>query len=194
MKIFWSEIRDLDQNLEFTEAQDWVAKTIAASDELAPLKSSVAKAPKPLPAHLDLNLRKVDEVAVINGNLSASLNMICSRCAAPFVHSFDHNFSALFCKDPLLAGEGESHGFARHAHDESNASQDIDITYLHGETIDLSDVLHEQVQLQIPFQPLCKEDCKGICITCGTDFNFGKCACAKMNKTSPFSKLAALKL
>lgn len=70
---------------------------------------------------------------------------------------------------------------------------DLDITYLSEDTIDLKAVLTEQLQLQVPFQPLCREDCKGICFNCGADLNVGRCACAKVTKANPFAALKELK-
>jgi uncharacterized protein len=92
---------------------------------------------------------------------------------------------------------GQNKGFARHAHDfgsdrMAEEGKDLDITYLSQNFIDLSDLLSEQLQLQIPFQPLCRADCKGICVTCGADLNVGRCACAKIPKASPFSVLQSI--
>ena len=97
----------------------------------------------------------------------------------------------------VLKPAGQNKGHARHAHDASrdiSGSQDLDITYLSSDLIELGDVLTEQLQLQVPFQPLCKESCKGICTQCGADLNQGRCACAKIAKNTPFSVLQNLKL
>ena len=87
---------------------------------------------------------------------------------------------------------GQNQGFARHAHDTDNddrisEGKDLDITYLSHEYIELSDVLTEQLQFQVPFQPLCSETCQGICSLCGADLNHGRCACAKIKSSQPFS-------
>ena len=97
---------------------------------------------------------------------------------------------------------GQNKGFARHAHDfgssedekSGESGQDLDITYLSQDYIELGDVLTEQLRLEIPFQPLCKESCRGICTQCGADLNAGRCACAKISKQSPFRALKNLKL
>jgi uncharacterized protein len=38
-------------------------------------------------------------------------------------------------------------------------------------------MLREQFYLAIPMRPLCREDCKGLCPHCGTNWNTGTCAC-----------------
>jgi len=213
MKIFLHEITDQETELDFTQADPWVSSAVLRVDEHA--EESVKKS-KERPVNVHFSLRKVDEVIVINGKIQTFIELVCSRCASLFQKTCNPNFSALFCKDPVMAGVahlqrqgtdhrepgrpmGQNQGFARHAHnsddDEASAEgKDLDITYLSHEYIDLGDVLTEQLQLQIPFQPLCKESCKGICSQCGTDLNLGRCACAKIKSSHPFSVLSDFKI
>jgi uncharacterized protein len=212
MKIFLHEISDQEMDLDFTQDEPWVLSAVLRVDEHSE-DSVKKKKTRPVQAHF--SLRQVDEVIVINGKIKTYIELICSRCATQFQQACNLNFSALFCKDPVMAGVGhlqrqnsdtrgpgkpvgQNQGFARHAHDESNdemisEGKDLDITYLSHEYIDLSDVLTEQLQLQVPFQPLCNENCKGICSKCGTDLNLGRCACSKIHTTSPFSVLSDYK-
>ncbi len=69
------------------------------------------------------------------------------------------------------------------------ADGDIDTFPFDGETLDLEPLLREQFVLAIPYSPLCREDCKGLCPQCGIDRNTGTCACEK--PIDP--RLAALK-
>ncbi|MGZ3697779.1 MAG: YceD family protein [Bdellovibrionota bacterium] len=214
MKIYLHEITDQDTDLDFSQSEKWVADAVERVDERwdesgrpAPARAAT-KEPRTIRAQF--NLRKVDEVVVVSGNIDTHIELICSRCANPFALKTQLSFSALFCKDPVMAGiahlqqpgkpVGQNAGWARHAHEEDvgqhagNLNQDLDITYLSQEFIDLSDVLTEQLQLQIPFQPLCREECKGMCTNCGADQNTGRCACSKLNKASPFAVLNNLKV
>lgn len=194
MKIYLHEITDQDKALVFDQSTPWLVQILESLDE-----SEIPK-PKqgPRVARAELHLRKVDEVVVTSGDIQGQAHLLCSRCTIPFTLPIQTRFSALFCKDPVMAGVADdrggsrgSHGKARHAHAEPSASswtesgEDLDITYLSHDFIDLSDVLTEQLQLQMPFQPLCKEDCKGICAHCGADLNRGRCACAQVNKNLP---------
>lgn len=220
MKIFLHEITDQETELDFTQDDEWVRAAVYAVDER--FENSLAK-PKKRSIAVHFSLRKVDDVVVISGKIQTSIELLCSRCAKNFQFPCNCNFSALFCKDPAMAGVahlqtketygnygrdskkdigrpvGQSHGFARHAHNfeddaEGSSGKDLDITYLSHDSIDLRDVLTEQLQLQVPFQPLCKEECKGICPRCGANLNQGNCACAKLVSKNPFSVLKDLKL
>ena len=46
------------------------------------------------------------------------------------------------------------------------------------ETIDLDPDIREEIILDYPLQPLCKSDCRGLCVTCGKNLNEGGCSCA----------------
>lgn len=217
MKIFIHELTDQETELDFNQDELWVQTAVERVDEQADAQDSIhsllpkaAQPPKKArPIHAHFSLRKVDEVVVVNGSVETSIQLLCSRCASPFQFGVSPHFSGLFCKDPVMAGighlesqqgvvkpAGQNKGFARHAHDEEAGEngQDLDITYLSQDFIELGDVLTEQLQLQVPFQPLCKESCQGICSECGADLNAGRCACAKIMKQTPFAVLKNLKL
>src|SRR5205823_14521077 len=66
---------------------------------------------------------------------------------------------------------------------------DLDTFAFDGESVNLEPFLREQLVLAVPFAPLCREDCKGLCPQCGVDLNSGTCACEK--PIDP--RLAALK-
>lgn len=213
MKIFLHEITEQGKDLDFSETESWVSQAVLNVDEHQEAPRPPAQ---PRPIHAHFSMRKVDDVVVISGKIQTYIELVCSRCAGSFQLPCKPNFSALFCKDPVMAGVGylqrqsndpkesgrpggQNHGFARHAHNKENddlisEGKDLDITYLSHDSIDLADVLKEQLQLQIPFQPLCKESCKGICSQCGTDLNQGRCACAKIEKRRPFSVLRDFKI
>jgi uncharacterized protein len=221
MKIHLHEITDAETELEFTQEKQWVREAVervdeegTASERTAPsLGQSRASASKPRPILAHFSLRKVDDVVVASGDVDTYVRLLCSRCANVFNLHTHPKFSTLFCTDPAMAGvghleaagkpAGQNKGYARHAHDfnadnqESSGTSDnpdLDITYLSEDYIDLADILTEQLQLQVPFQPLCREECKGICLHCGADQNIGKCACSKITQDSPFAGLKNFKL
>ena len=208
MKIYLHEIKEQETHLEFTESEKWVSEAVSRLDET---DTVLPKKNRPVDASFDI--RMIDEVVLVSGKVETHLNLVCSRCANPFSFANNPRFSALFCKDPDMAGiahlpsaqakpVGQNHGFARHAHnfdedaEESTGNEsgkDIDITYIAADFIDLAEIMAEQLLLQIPFQPLCKEECLGICSHCGADLNIGRCACAKTVQAKPLAVLRNLK-
>jgi uncharacterized protein len=217
MKIFLNEINENGIDLEFDQSEKWVNQAIMRADEQLDELSKLKPTQKdPRQIRVDMNLRKVDEVVVISGSIHTHIELVCSRCANVYAMTVKPSISALYCKDPVMAGVahlqvdpddkrapgkpvGQNKGFARHKHDygqDANieSGKDLDINYISEDFIDLSDVLTEQIQLQVPFQPLCKAECKGMCAQCGADLNVGRCACAKITTSHAFSALKDLKI
>ena len=58
--------------------------------------------------------------------------------------------------------------------------------------IDLTDVLHDELSLAVPLAPVCKDDCQGLCPTCGTDLNTDPCGGHPEESSSPFAVLGDL--
>jgi len=54
---------------------------------------------------------------------------------------------------------------------------DIDLGFYEGDGMELTDVLREQVLLDLPSQTLCATGCKGLCPVCGVNRNEQTCAC-----------------
>jgi uncharacterized protein len=46
-------------------------------------------------------------------------------------------------------------------------TEDEDAMWLSGDLIDLEPVVHDAVVLALPQQPLCRDDCPGLCVECG---------------------------
>jgi uncharacterized protein len=205
MKIALHEIRSkspLELSFLSTLPTDkWVMDCLTNTEE-----SKSPHLSKNRQAACQFSLTVVDDVFIVNGKVQTYLILDCSRCAEAFAFDCQTNFCMLYCQDPIMAGfshlangkeagkpskpmETRS-GFARHAHDyEGEGQSQIDIAYLQQSFIDLAVVLEEQLRLQIPLRPLCKEDCKGLCAHCATNQNIGRCACEKMKSNRPFEKL-----
>ena len=45
------------------------------------------------------------------------------------------------------------------------------------DTVDLTKIVDDVILMNEPVSFLCKEDCKGICLNCGTNLNDGECNC-----------------
>lgn len=54
---------------------------------------------------------------------------------------------------------------------------DLGVLELSEPTFQSRPVVVEQLHLGIPMKPLCREDCKGLCGSCGADLNEGPCSC-----------------
>jgi uncharacterized protein len=58
------------------------------------------------------------------------------------------------------------------------------------EFIDIKERIREEIILNYPAKPLCREDCRGLCLSCGINLNKFKCKCNNEEKIcGPFSDL-----
>lgn len=127
------------------------------------------------PVKVDLVARPLmDGVIDVQGELTAELKMQCSRCLTPVTKNYVIPFHERF----KLAESPEE------------MDEDEDIQLVTEEKINLESYVEEEMYMSLPYAPLCNEDCKGLCPTCGTNRNEQSCGCSN-EKIDP--RLAALK-
>lgn len=77
------------------------------------------------------------------------------------------------------------------------AGQSVDVSeaenYLYtGEVIDLRELVKDQVILGLPWAPLCREGCRGLCPLCGANLNDESCGCSQRRVDPRWSALDVL--
>ena len=60
-----------------------------------------------------------------------------------------------------------------------NGEDKDDFIVVPPEGLDIENLTLEDIYLYLPSKLLCREDCKGVCPTCGADLNEGPCGCKK---------------
>jgi uncharacterized protein len=58
--------------------------------------------------------------------------------------------------------------------------------------LDVSELVRQQLAVNLPMAPLCREDCQGICPECGQNLNLGPCSCANQPADTGWGTLASL--
>jgi uncharacterized protein len=117
----------------------------------------------------------------VRGQLVGVVTLACSRCVEPARVKLDSPLEL-----SLLSQQG--------VEPEMNVEDDLEVAFYTGDEIDLNEVIREQLVLALPIAPVCREDCKGLCATCGTNLNLGACQCPPPEHESPFSALKSLKM
>ena len=118
---------------------------------------------------------------LVRGSVGMEATLECSRCLSPFPFSESSEF------DLRLLPRPESGDKA------SAALEDPDVFFHDGETAPIDEIVREQVLMLLPMKPLCREDCRGLCATCGKDLNAGPCACEAPAGDPRFAVLRGLK-
>lgn len=135
------------------------------------------------PAVLSADFRKVSGGVLLRGKAQVDVAAECKRCLTPVTRSIPVDFTLNLVPKSLLraeeeAGEeGEGEG-ADKGQAESGGSFALDAAdrdVFDGKKIELDPIVREQVLLALPMSVVCKEDCRGLCITCGQNLNERDC-------------------
>jgi uncharacterized protein len=116
---------------------------------------------------LGLGVDKADDRFRVTGDVRSTLELSCSRCLEPFTMPVHTSFDLRYVPQTANAGVGEL----------EVGEDDLTTAYYEGESIDLEQLIREQLYLAVPMKPLCDEACKGLCPTCGNNLNAGPCDC-----------------
>ena len=125
-------------------------------EQVEGLSTELARVPEDRPVQGDLLLENVIEGLLVSGPLSGLMTLSCARCLKPFEWGFTLEVHELF-----VAG----------------ATGQDDEYPLEDGAIDLEPMIRDAVLLAMPFAPLCRAECQGLCERCGGDRNLGECSC-----------------
>lgn len=142
---------------------------------------------------VDVDLYMEGDNVFVRGELDGWVAVACGRCVGPVQVSLAEALHVTFMPSARMpAADDEAAEPAEDAEVEL-ADDDLDLYPYEGEEVDLTPLLRDQVILAVPFAPLCKEDCRGLCPVCGTDLNNGSCTCDRTPVDPRWSALKNLK-
>lgn len=108
------------------------------------------------PLEVDLRLESVVEGVLVTGSAEATATGACVRCLDPVSFPVKASFQELFAYAD------------RAAHHRQVGDEEVADEYLIEDgLIDLEPVLRDAVVPALPFQPMCRPDCPGLCSECG---------------------------
>lgn len=114
--------------------------------------SDIIGVPPASPIALDLRLESVVDGVLVTGTATVTVAGECGRCLDPIEDSIEIEVQELYL---YPAAEPD----------------DVEASRMEGELIDLEPLVRDEVVLELPFMPLCREDCAGLCQTCGANLN-----------------------
>ena len=104
-----------------------------------------------------LNIGGSLELAV---TVHAVLECTCDRCLESFEKTIECSFEEVLKKE-----------------DFNNQHENPDAIYFQGNSVELDEIVLNNIILSLPIKNLCSEDCKGLCANCGHNLNQGECSC-----------------
>ncbi|MFI0722536.1 YceD family protein [Streptomyces sp. NPDC021224] len=138
-----------------------VARSVPAPADLG-IRDVIA-VPEGAAIELDLRLESVMEGVLVSGTAHATAEGECVRCLEPVERELDADIQEMFSypdADTRTARKSEAGA-------DAEADEDDDMPVLEDDLFDLEPVLRDAVVLALPMQPVCRDDCPGLCSTCG---------------------------
>ena len=143
------------------KAKEGIPQTIAF--ELEPSSSWLETTPHQFYGNVNVvGTIKLENGAVsLVADLQVPIKYVCDRCGESFVKNLNATLSANYEE----VGEYET-------------PSDIELEYkIVSNRIDLEPIVRDTIIENLPTKVLCKDDCKGLCPTCGKNLNGGECKC-----------------
>lgn len=171
MKIRVEELRERPLIIEACEPVGQYPELMALQEDgvcrfLGPLETSLQVA------------REYDHLRV-EGRTSTSVSVGCARCLGEYQLHLESEFTLFFRK---------SRGEACDEEVELGQHDLVSLSY-EGDEIDFTPCISEQIVMELPYKPLCKAECKGLCPVCGVDLNSGDCGCERQPLSLKFGAL-----
>jgi uncharacterized protein len=132
------------------------SRTVRVQEPVEGLATELARVPEDREVHAELLFESVVEGILVSGKVRGTMVVSCARCLKPVETVFDLHVQELFAP----------------------GAREEDDQYSLGEgSLDLEPMIRDAVVLAMPFAPLCRPECMGLCARCGGDINEGECSC-----------------
>ena len=123
----------------------------------------------PVTVRANLHVDRSGRGLLISGAFAGGVSLVCSRCLESFGFQAEDRFQ-VYCEAAPQAQLEEERELS---------NDELDVTYLEEGRINTDHLLRENILLSLPIQPLCHEDCQGLCPRCGANLNQGACGCTE---------------
>ncbi len=148
-----------------------------------------------------LHSHRIASKLYLEGEISGSAVLECSRCTARYRQALRDDYRLILEE----AGDRippDPEGVENLAREGVFLTDEIESGWYRGSEIQLDGLFAEVISLAIPIQPLCGEDCEGVCLVCGVRRSEQACGCEtdeerearEKKERSPFARLAELQL
>jgi uncharacterized protein len=108
--------------------------------------------PEGAPLAVDIRLESVTEGVLVTGSVTGPLTGECGRCLDPVTDELDVDICELFAYADSVTDE---------------TTEQDEVHRVDGDLIDIEPVVRDAVVLGLPWTPLCRPDCPGLCPDCG---------------------------
>jgi uncharacterized protein len=135
------------------------------------------------PLAVSLELTNVEGLVAVTGVLEGTVVRECVRCLKEYEDPLAFSVRAAFVPDPKSGPRHPKRVDSRKTNTkivEAEQEEEPDDQYQYqGNQLELAPMLREHIILSAPMQPLCSDDCLGLCPRCKKNLNEGPCQCSE---------------
>jgi uncharacterized protein len=186
MKLFVDRLTATPSSHSFEAGADWWVERAGGAGEL---DFELAE-----PFRFELKAHMMGSDLFLEGVFRGLIEFECGRCLARYRQPLREDFQLVLepADERRSLDPEDAIGLARNG---LCLGEDLGSGWYRGGEIVLDELFGEVVAVTMPIQPLCREECAGLCPGCGADRNTGSCGCEEreLKPTSPFAVLAALR-
>jgi len=164
------ELRSLEHEDLVLEEKGW-AKSLGI--DLEPKLTA-----EPLEIYCELS--KNDDLISAKGWVKGKMILSCDRCLKDFENPYKSFFEVRYRSQKV---EEDPEGV------ETFPEEHYEIVYFDGTLLDVADQVRQTILLTVPMRALCREDCRGLCGSCGINLNSETCQCSEPPSDSRWSAL-----
>ncbi len=117
------------------------------------------------PLEVDVRYYRAGEEIYFDGQLSTVVEGTCARCLEAYGLPLAAPFEFVLTRARPVDAAQELH------------TDDLALSFYSGDEIDVAPLVGEQLLLALPTRAVCREDCRGLCPSCGATLNDDPCAC-----------------
>jgi uncharacterized protein len=130
------------------------------------------------PVAVEAKLEKSGHQLLLRASVATEGKFVCDRCALHFSRTISDAYRMVYAQDAAeLTGVDPS---------------EVQIIPPGFGVIDITDDVRQTLLLAVPLKLLCREECKGLCPQCGTNWNEQQCDCRDLPVDSRWDKLRSL--
>lgn len=138
------------------------------------------------PLSWELDITNTGSALLVEGSVEGTGVCPCARCLDDVVHEFHGIIEGYFLLDAASVVDEDKY-------DDELGEDEFEVLPA-DHVIDIVPLIEAALIIDAPDQPLCKDDCKGLCSQCGANLNEGDCDCEEQpDPTHPFAALAGFK-
>ena len=143
------------------------------------------------PLQADIHVLPADNGCLVRGDLTGSVILPCNLCAEDTRVSLAQNFQEYeeIPEQPLPQRKVLNHQKKQDATPEESS---LIIWEQNSPMLDLDALCWEEFILALPFNPICRSGCKGLCPKCGANLNQGPCGCSHEGSDDRMASLRQL--